>query len=31
MTSHELLMLGVLLFPGLAISIAIMATFAAGG
>lgn len=31
MTSHELLMLGLLLLPGLALSIAIMATFAAGG
>lgn len=31
MTSHDLLMLGVLLLPGLAISIAVMATFAGGG
>lgn len=31
MNSHDLLMLGILLLPGLALSIAIMATFAAGG
>jgi hypothetical protein len=31
MTGHDLLMLGLLLFPGLALSIAIMAAFAAGG
>jgi hypothetical protein len=31
MSSHDLLMLGMLLFPGLALSIAIMAAFAAGG
>jgi hypothetical protein len=31
MNSHDLLMLGILLLPGLALSFAIMATFAAGG
>lgn len=31
MNTHDLIMLGVLLFPGLALSIAIMAAFAAGG
>jgi hypothetical protein len=31
MTSHELLMLGLLLSPGLLLSIVIMLTFAAGG
>lgn len=31
MTSHELLMLGLLLSPGLLLSVVIMLTFAAGG
>lgn len=31
MSSHDALMLGLLLLPGLALSIAIMGTFAAGG
>lgn len=31
MSSQEVLMLGLLLLPGLALSIAIMAAFAAGG
>lgn len=31
MSSHELLMLGLLLLPGLALSIAVMSAFAAGG
>lgn len=31
MNTHDLIMLAVLLLPGLALSIAIMATFAAGG
>jgi len=31
MTGHELLLLGVLLLPGMALSILIIGTFAAGG
>ena len=31
MSGHDALMLGLLLLPGLALSIAIMGTFAAGG
>lgn len=31
MTGHEMLMLGILLLPGLALSIIILGTFAAGG
>jgi len=31
MNTHDLFMLLILLFPGLALSIIIMATFAAGG
>ncbi|BDT16150.1 hypothetical protein N39L_58730 [Limnospira platensis NIES-39] len=31
MTEHEMLMLGILLLPGLALSIIILGTFAAGG
>jgi hypothetical protein len=31
MTPHELLMLGLLLSPGLLLSVVIMLTFAAGG
>lgn len=31
MNSHEVLMLGILLLPGLALSIAILGAFAAGG
>ena len=31
MTPHDLLMLVVMLIPGLLLSVAIMATFAAGG
>jgi hypothetical protein len=31
MNSHELLMLGLLLSPGLLLSIVLMVTFAAGG
>jgi hypothetical protein len=31
MNTHDLLMLVLLLFPGILLSVAIMATFAAGG
>ena len=31
MSAHDALMLGLLLLPGLALSIAVMTTFAAGG
>jgi hypothetical protein len=31
MSSHDALMLGLLLLPGLALSIAVMGAFAAGG
>lgn len=31
MTEHEMLMLAILLLPGLALSIIILGTFAAGG
>lgn len=31
MTAHDALMLGLLLLPGLALSIAVMSAFAAGG
>lgn len=31
MSSHELLMLGILLLPGMALSILILGSFAAGG
>ncbi len=31
MTGHELLILGILLFPGMALSILVLGTFAAGG